>query len=98
MKLGPGIEKSRATTESELAVFSVDVDHGSSEQWIEETFEQIMEATSKMDQCSFQEFADQLDKFDKLARAEMAEATQLSPHMKACRASHPRHKPPRKRR
>ena len=51
--------------------------HGSSEQWIEETFAQIMEATSKMDQRSFQEFADQHDKFDKLARAEEAEATQL---------------------
>ena len=62
---------------------------GSTEQWIEETFVQIMEATSMMDQRSFQEFADQFDKFDKLAMAEMAEATQLSPPMKACRASHP---------
>ena len=72
--------------------------HGSSEQLIEETFAQIMEATSKMDQRSFQEFAHQLDKLNKLARAEMVKSTQLSPHMKACRASHTRHKPSRKRR
>ena len=101
-----GIAKYSATTDSELALTSVDVakpadeasptsHHGSSEQWIEETFAQIVEATSKMDQRSFQEFADQLEKFDKLARAEVAQATQLSPHMKACRASHPRHKPAR---
>ena len=31
--------------------------HGSSEQWIEEAFAQIMDATSKVDQRSYQEFA-----------------------------------------